>query len=256
MYVSTTEVQNNFGKYLKLCKVENVIITKNGKKRAMLLYYPRNSDGYEAGEPFPSYGTSPKKHSDTYVTYQQFMEMTENSENRYELIDGEVFLLASPSFTHQRVLSNINDEFRSFFKKHETCDAFVAPLDIELIRQQIKLLREENEDDINIVQPDIMVLCNYMKDINAKDKYMGTPSLVVEILSPSTASKDRIRKLGLYMESGVGECWIVDPKGKKVMIYAFKEREIEADDIFISGSRAESFIYPGLGVDVDDLFGS
>ncbi|NQT58197.1 MAG: Uma2 family endonuclease [Bacteroidetes bacterium] len=252
MYVSTTQIQNNFGKYLKLCKVENIIITKNGKKRAMLLYYPRNSNGYEAGEPFSSYGTSPRKPE--YVTYQQFMEMTENSENRYELIDGEVFLLASPSFTHQRILKDINNDFQNFFKNHDTCDAFMAPLDIELIRQQIKLLREENEDDINIVQPDLMVLCDYMKDINKKDKYMGTPSLVVEILSPSTASKDRIRKLGLYMESGVGECWIVDPKGKKVMVYAFQDREIVDDGIFLIGSRAESFIYPGLGIDVDTLF--
>ncbi len=255
MYVSTTEVQNNFGKYLKLCKIENVIITKNGKKRALLLYYPRNSDGYEAGEPFPSYGTSPKKKPDYYVTYQQFMEMTEESENRYELIDGEVFMLASPSFTHQRVLKDLNNVFQYFFKNHDKCDAFLAPLDIELIRQQIKLLREETEDDINIVQPDLMVLCDYMKDINEKDKYMGTPSLVVEILSPSTASKDRIRKLGLYMDSGVCECWIVDPKGKKVMIYAFEDREILDDDTFLSGTRAESFIYPGLGVDVDTLFG-
>ncbi|RKX80786.1 MAG: type II toxin-antitoxin system prevent-host-death family antitoxin, partial [Spirochaetes bacterium] len=40
MYVSATEVQNNFGKYLKLCKIENVIITRNGKKQALLLYFP------------------------------------------------------------------------------------------------------------------------------------------------------------------------------------------------------------------------
>ncbi|MBL7005745.1 MAG: type II toxin-antitoxin system Phd/YefM family antitoxin [Spirochaetia bacterium] len=254
MYVSTTEVQNNFGKYLKLCKIENVIITKNGKKSALLLYYPRNSDGYEAGEPFSGYGTSSKKKSNYNVTYRQFMEMTEDSENRYELIDGEVCMLASPSFTHQRVLADVNDAFRLYFKNHDTCDAFLAPLDIELIRQQIKLLREVTEDDINIVQPDLMVLCDYMKDINENDKYKGTPSLVVEILSPSTAGKDQIKKLGLYMDSGVGECWIIDPKGKKVMIYAFKEREIEDDDVFLSGARAESFIYPGLGVEVDDLF--
>jgi Uma2 family endonuclease len=253
MYVSATEVQNNFGKYLKLCKVENIIITRNGKKRAVLLYYPRNSDGYEAGEPIVEYGTSPRKEG--YVTYQQFLDMTENSENRYELIDGEVYLLASPSFTHQKVLGELYMNFRSYFDSHESCDPFVAPFDIDLIRQPIKQLRDVTEDDINVVQPDVIVLCDYEKDINDKDRYKGTPKLVVEILSPSTRGKDRIKKLGLYMESGVSECWIIDPMNKSVMIYFFKNYELDIDAIYMHGQLAVSESYPGLGIAVDTLFG-
>ncbi|MBC8452620.1 MAG: type II toxin-antitoxin system Phd/YefM family antitoxin, partial [Spirochaetes bacterium] len=186
MYVSATEVQNNFGKYLKLCKVENIVVTRNGKKQAMLLCYPRNSEGYEAGEPFPDYGMSPKKEG--YVTYRQFLDMTEKSDNRYELIDGEIFLLASPSFTHQRIVGILYIAFWEFLREHDSCAPFVAPFDIDLIRQHIQLLREVNEDDINVVQPDVLVLCDYEKDINEKDKYKGTPTLVVEIVSPSTRS--------------------------------------------------------------------
>ena len=252
MYISATEVQNNFGKYLKLCKVENIIITKNGKKRALLLYYPRNSEGYEAGEPFADYGTSPKKEG--YVTYQQFVEMTENSENRYELIDGVVYLLASPNFTHQRILGLLYIVFWEFFKNSDQCGPFLAPFDIELVRQKIKLLREINEDDINSVQPDLMVLCDYRKDINEKDKYKGTPSLVVEILSPSTRSKDRVKKMDLYMESGIDEFWVVDPKTSVIMIYSFKNGELDTDEIYSSGQRAESARFPGLSVSVSEVF--
>jgi Uma2 family endonuclease len=252
MYVSATEVQNNFGKYLKLCKVENIIITRNGKKRAVLLYYPENHDGYEAGEPIVEYGTNPRKNG--YVTYQQFLDLTENSENRYELIDGEVYLLASPSFTHQKVLGELYMSFRSYFSSHPSCDPFMAPFDIELIRQPIKQLRDVTEDDINVVQPDVMVLCDYMKDINEKDKYKGTPALVVEILSPSTRGKDRIKKLGLYMESGVSECWIVDPVNKSIMIYAFKDYELDADAVYLPGQQAASECFPGLQVAVNTLF--
>lgn len=57
--VSSTVFQNNVGAYLELCTKENIIITKNGKKRAVLLHYPRNHDGLEAGEPAADYGTSP-----------------------------------------------------------------------------------------------------------------------------------------------------------------------------------------------------
>ncbi|MCK5157366.1 MAG: type II toxin-antitoxin system Phd/YefM family antitoxin [Spirochaetales bacterium] len=253
MYVSATEVQNNFGKYLKLCKVENIVITRNGKKQAMLLYYPRNSDGYEAGEPFPDYGTSPRKEG--YVTYQQFLDMTENSDNRYELIDGEVFLLASPRFTHQRILGVLYIAFWEFLKGHDSCGPFMAPFDIDLVRQHIKLLREVNEDDINVVQPDVIVLCDYEKDINEKDKYKGTPTLVVEILSPSTRSKDRIKKLGLYMESGVEECWIVDPMNESIMIYFFKDCELDTDAVYMRGQQAKSVKFSGMTIDVDTVFG-
>lgn len=252
MYVSATEVQNNFGKYLKLCKIENIIITRNGKKQAMLLYFPRNSEGFEVGEPFADYGTSPRK--EEYVSYRQFLEMTEKSENRYELIDGIVYLLASPNFTHQRILGEMHIVFHEYLKGSDKCDAFMAPFDINLIRQNIKLLREETEDDINVVQPDLIVLCDYLKDINEKDRYQGTPTLAVEILSPSTRSKDRVKKLDLYMESGIEEYWIVDSKTESVMVYSFKEGELYADAFYTLGQSAESICFPGLSISLDKLF--
>lgn len=252
MYVSATEVQNNFGKYLKLCKIENIIITRNGKRQAMLLYFPRNSEGYEAGEPYPDYGTSPKKEG--YVTYQKFLELTEKSDSRYELIDGEVYMLASPGFTHQKILGEIYIVFHEYCKGCDDCDAFMAPFDMHLIRQNIKLLREETEDDINVVQPDVMVLCDYAKDIDEKDKFQGTPVLLVEILSPSTRSKDRVKKLDLYMESGIDEFWIADPKTNSVMVYSFREGELDSDAVYSSGQSAQSFRFPGLSIPLDRLF--
>ena len=252
MYVSATEVQNNFGKYLKLCKIENVIITRNGKKQALLLYFPRNSEGFEAGEPFVDYGTSSRK--EEYVSYRQFLEMTEKSENRYELIDGIVYLLASPAFTHQRILGEMHIVLHEYLKNSENCDTFVAPFDVKLIRQQIKLLREETEDDINVVQPDLIVLCDYLDEINEKDKYQGTPTLVIEILSPSTRSKDRVKKLDLYMESGIAEYWIIDPKTETVMVYSYKEGELDRDALYTAEQNAESFYFPGLSVPLVPLF--
>jgi len=252
MYVSATEVQNNFGKYLKLCKIENIIITRNGKKQAVLLYFPRNYDGYDIGEPFSDYRTSPKKEG--YVTYRQFMEMTEKSENRYELIDGEVFLLASPGFSHQKILGEMHIVFHEYCRSCNNCDTFMAPFDINLMRQKIKLLRDVTEDDISVVQPDLMILCNYLDDIDEKDNYKGTPSLVVEILSPSSRSKDRVKKLDLYMESGIDEFWIVDPKTEIVMVYTFKDWELDSDAVYAKEQTAESVRFPGFSIPVNRLF--
>ena len=261
MFVSATEIQNNFGKYLKLCRVDTIVITKNGKKRAVLQQYPGNWEDGDVGEPSHIYGTNPEKEyagpagrPSAYITYQQFQELSEVSEHRYERIDGIIYLQASPSFTHQKIVMAINDVFRAYFNTHEHCDAFAAPLDIELIRQPIRLKRDVDADDINIVQPDIVVLCDYQDYIDEKDRYRGTPTLVVEVLSPSTSGRDRIRKLSLYLESGIGEYWIVDPSGKKITVFAFRDFDLLSEQEFSSGSQASSYMFPGLETCVDRLF--
>jgi Uma2 family endonuclease len=122
------------------------------------------------------------------------------------------------------------------------------------MRQKVKLLREATEDDISIVQPDLLVICDYLKDINEKDKYKGTPSLTIEILSPSTRSKDRLKKLDLYMESGVGEGWLVDPQNETVEVYVFKDGDIESNKVYTAAQTAESVRFPGLRVPAGPLF--
>lgn len=110
-----------------------------------------------------------------------------------------------------------------------------------------------SEDDINVVEPDLMVLCDPEKDVNEKDRYKGTPELVVEILSPSTRSKDMVKKLDLYMESGIKEFWIIDAKLKAVRVFGFRDSDLKEDAHFSAGGTAESFLYPGLSADVDSL---
>lgn len=254
MYVSATTMQNNFGKYLELCKRQNIIITKNGKKRALLLYYPRNHDGYEAGEPVYDYGTSPPKRPKNWVTYREFLEMTEKTDKRYELIDGEVYLLASPSFTHQRIVGELYTVFRKYFASHDSCAPYLSPFDIDLVRQPLKEIREVTEDDINVVQPDLMVLCDPEQDLNEKDRYKGTPELVVEILSSSTRSKDMVKKLSLYMESGIREFWVVDPKNEIIRVYSFKDYDFDTDTDYYADGTAESAAYPGLKIELPELF--
>ena len=105
----------------------------------------------------------------------------------------------------------------------EHCDVFLSPFAIELKRMKARGIRGLTPDDINCVQPDLLVLCDYEDDINEEDRYKGTPTLVVEILSPSSRSHDMVRKLGLYEESGIREYWVIDPEHKTVLIYSFEE---------------------------------
>ncbi len=252
MYATATEVKNNFGRYLDLCKRESVIITKNGKKQALLLHYPRDYKGFEAGEPIHQYGTSPAKSSS--VTYREFLEITETSDARYELIDGEVYMLPSPSFFHQKILLNLISLFLDYFKSDKTCTPLFAPLDIELVRESVRKQREVTEDDISIVQPDIMILCNAENMLDEKEKFKGTPVLVVEVLSPSTRGRDLFIKGGLYEESGIEEYWVVDPVKKTVTLFSFKDFSIADNEHSSSGDMVNSLTFPGLSISVDTLF--
>ena len=255
MIITATEAQNNFGKYLKICRHQNVIITRNGIRVALLVPFPPGAGDSEICETIYTYGTSPRK-DPGWVTYSKFMEICENSENRYELIDGKVYLLASPNVMHQRILGKMYISFAKYFEKSDGCDAFMAPFDIKVVRYEN---REEPEEDLlefftNVVQPDLLVICDYEDDINDKGKYDGVATLVVEILSPSNRKKDMIKKLEMYSDTGIEEYWEVDPESKTVAVYRFGEEDLESNVTYFSSQVAESVRFPGLAVPLGDLF--
>lgn len=253
MNVSSTIFQNNFGKYLDLCERENIVVTKNGKKRAVLIHYPHGAKGYVAGEPSSSYGTSPRPEG--WVRYREFIELTRKNEQQYELIDGVIYLMGSPGFTHQSILGRLYITFNEFFQDHDDCGPFLSPFDVELMRNSIREKRELGEDDINVVQPDLLVLCDYQRFIDEDDRYGGLPSMVVEILSPATRSRDKVKKMDLYMDSGIREYWLIDPEKKSIGVYSFEDYELSSDDLFSAGQTAGSRLFPGLESAVDAVFG-
>lgn len=240
MQVPSTDLQNNFGKYLKFAEAgEEIIVTRNGRDVAKLTAYTGTDD------PVLREGAVKYNADNDRVTYEEFLELTEGSEQRYELIDGVVYNLASPSYKHQHAVNELHGIFYNWFKG-KSCTPLTSPFDITL---------KKEEDNICVVQPDLVVICD--KDrINEKGKYMGTPDLAIEVLSPSTRSKDLIPKLDLYRQCGVKEYWIVDPMKAQVTVYSLTDGEI-ADVSYYTGAHdpyAKSELYPGLQVSMQDLF--
>lgn len=156
--------------------------------------------------------------------------------------------MASPSFRHQVVLREIFKFLMVFFNKHP-CQVLSAPLDIYL-----KGYAEKFPEDPNVVQPDLVVICDE-ENVTDDEKYEGVPSLVVEILSPSTRSKDMVSKLDLYMRSGIREYWIVDPINGQFLQYIFNsERELENVNILNGVGMIESPTFAGLSLDLAMIF--
>jgi len=244
MKVTSTELQNNFGKYLMLAAREEIIITRNGMEIAKLS---------GLGGPFHDrselLGTVMERAVDrTYggvkATYEEFLELTKDTEERYEYIDGEIYALASPKTAHQAALTEIFVRFYDCLKGSK-CRPFVAPYDITLRR---------NMENINVVQPDIMVICDLEEKLGDDDYYKGVPALAVEILLESTRAKDMIKKLDLYMSCGVKEYWIVNPGNKEVTIYLSGDGEISSNMTFRKNEIARSYIFEGLSVELDRVF--
>ena len=141
---------------------------------------------------------------------------TWNDTARWEIIDGVPYNMSpSPSRIHQAIMGIIFNKFFNFLEGKK-CKVYAAPLDVRLADE------EGNEENTgNVVQPDIVVVCDNSKLDNKGVK--GAPDLVVEIISPSSASMDYIKKLELYEKNNVKEYWIVHPIDKIVMVYKIGE---------------------------------
>ncbi|NLC68573.1 MAG: type II toxin-antitoxin system prevent-host-death family antitoxin [Clostridiaceae bacterium] len=239
--ITATELKNKLGKILDYVMEDNeVIVTKNGRKAVRITSYINDYDRYFVlREKALDYMYSGKK-----VSYEEFMEIYEKSDLRMEFINGEIIILHSPGIRHQEISGDLYVIFKEYLKDKK-CKVFYAPFDVHLYKAGFK--------DPDVVQPDLLIACDTEEEVNEKGRYMGTPALVVEILSPGTRSRDMVDKLNTYMISGVKEFWIVDPDSENILIYNFEDNKIK---YFISCKKediAQSFYFEGLQVKVSEV---
>jgi Uma2 family endonuclease len=152
-------------------------------------------------------GTAEKK--DGEYTLDDYYALPD--ERRVELIDGVFYDMYAPAVIHQKILGELHILFRECMDAHEgECEVYLSPCDVRL-----------DMDNRTMVQPDLLVICRGY-DLGAKC-FDGAPDLVLEILSPSTRSKDMLLKLYKYQNAGVKEYWIIDPEHDTVLVYDFRE---------------------------------
>lgn len=134
---------------------------------------------------------------------------------RAELIDGQIYHMAPPSTNHQRLLNYICTEINLYIRENNSqCEVFPAPFAVFL-----------NKDNINYVEPDLSVVCS--KDKLDEKGCNGAPDWIIEIVSPSSKSRDYMAKLFKYRTANVREYWIVDPEKQMITVYAFEKDEVE-----------------------------
>ena len=237
MKVPSTEAQNNFGKYLNMASEgEEVIVTRNG--RDVIKMISISGENY-VEERAAMYSSSEGKR----MTYEEFIELTSNSDLRYELIDGELIQLFSPNYAHQVAVAEIQGTFYNWFKG-KPCRPLTSPFDVTLFK---------SEENINVVQPDIIVICD-TESIDSNGRYKGIPTLVVEVLSNSTRRYDMLKKLDLYMLCGIKEYWIVNPVKKEIYAYTFDNQDIKNYTVYKTADAIKSEAFEGLEIELKEIF--
>ena len=188
---------------------------------------------------------SPKE--DRKYTYADYLTWQEN--NQWELIDGVPYMQAAPSWQHQAISAALISQFYNYLSGKD-CQVFAAPFDLRL-----PIIEEQDEDVTNVLQPDIVVICD--KDKLKGTGYYGTPTLVIEISSPSTNRADKIFKFNKYEKAGVNEYWIVEPDGKFVSVYVFQsENKYGRPELYTEDDKIKVTVFPDLLIDLNAVFAS
>lgn len=172
------------------------------------------------------------------MTYADLELLPEDISQRHEIILGELFVSPSPVPNHQRVSGRLQAWLFNHVMEHGLGEVFTAPVDVKL-------------SEYNVVVPDLLFVARDRLDIVGLKAIRGAPDLVVEILSPSTARQDRVRKLALYATHGVREYWLLDPDAKTLQALTLVDglyQPIQGDGF------PHSQVLPDLTIDLDALF--
>ena len=142
------------------------------------------------------------------ITWNDVRQLPDHG-NRYEAIEGELYVTPAPSVRHQRISMRLTLLLHDLLVEPGHGELFFAPTGVEFPAT------EEG------VQPDLLFVSNERRGIVADPWIQGPPDLVIEIVSPTTAHRDRGVKRKLYERQGVSEYWIADPAAEAIEVWTF-----------------------------------
>ncbi|PKQ70814.1 Uma2 family endonuclease [Raineya orbicola] len=159
----------------------------------------------------------------------------------YELLNGTIVKRSAPNPLHQIISGKLFELLSQYIKKEKLGMVIYAPVDVIL-------------DDENLVIPDLVFVRESRKHIITEKGIEGTPDLVVEILSPSTARYDRGEKMKLYRKHQISEYWIIEPKMQVLEIYVYQNDDYDLVEYAMEKGLVKSKILQNLQLNVEDIF--
>ena len=171
------------------------------------------------------------------ITYDDYLHFPEGE--RWEVINGEAFMVPAPNTRHQRVAGEIYYHVLHHLRQHGGGQVYVAPFDTVL-------------SEFNVFQPDVVFMTDENLGVLTEANVWGSPSWVVEVLS-SDVRRDRTLKFEQYERYGVPEYWIVDPVGNTIEMYRLEEIRYGPAEIVTPPDAARPIRPEGLSIDLSDF---
>ena len=173
------------------------------------------------------------------LTYQDYANL--DGDERYELLDGELILVASPNRDHQDTVMDLGFQMREFAKENDLGKVYIAPFDVLFT-------------DTDVAQPDILFISREREHILTPANVQGAPDLIVEILSPSSSTRDWRAKRELYATHEVREYWIIDPTNRVVSVMLLQDGVLEIEQTHTGDDTVTSTVLDGFSVSLDTIF--
>jgi Uma2 family endonuclease len=187
----------------------------------------------------------PEANSERLWTYKDYLGWVEDK--RWELIEGKAYnMTPAPSWRHQQVVGELFFQIRSALEGHP-CKIVASPIDVRLAEPSTA-----DEDAVNVVQPDIAIVCDSSKIDEHGIK--GSPDIVIEVLSPGSATHDTIEKRALYERYGIPEYWIVDIENQRVFILILDDGHYSSPETLERTEVLKSVRCTEIHVELDKVF--
>ena len=175
------------------------------------------------------------------MTYTDYLRLTPPDNGNYELHNGKIIFMSTPVPAHQLFSANLLAEIHIFAKKTAFGRIIAAPMDTLFSVH-------------DVLQPDLLFLCNDRLHLIGEKKIEGAPDLVVEILSPSNSAKEMSYKKFVYEVTEVREYWVVNLQKKTLTQYEKIENEFHIRKIFQQNEKLNSIVLVGFEVEMSSLF--
>jgi Uma2 family endonuclease len=194
-----------------------------------LLYYDEEKEGF-----YRIIISKDKKYTAT-----DYMNLPEGSP--FQLIEGELVYMRTPSPKHQKISMILSAEIFNYIKNKELGEVYCDPLSVKF-------------DDDNVVEPDILFVSIKKQAIITEKGIEGTPEFVIEILSKGNVKNDRERKMKMYGNFGVDEYWIINPKLETVEVYYNRLSIMIKQQTARHGDTIKSRVIQGFELEVSRIF--
>jgi Uma2 family endonuclease len=184
------------------------------------------------------------------LTYEDYAAIP-NDGNRYEVLDGELYVTPAPVPRHQRVLANLFRIVDAHVRRHRLGELFIAPIDLILapgsaLRSQGR--RTRTAERATIAQPDLLFIRAGRESIVTERAIEASPDLVVEILSPYSARQDRRVKAALYARFGVPCYWILGPAQRQFEGYVLAGKAYRLSSTASGAEVVTASPFPDLAI--------